>query len=920
MSLNVAEPRKFSPGKPDWLYYPTLESSDEDVRGYMDRQIAPLSHRRRYHTQRAALNLWFYLGRQWIEPRAQLAPGNGTYHFREIFRSSLAAFPRPVTNIIAPTVDNEVSRLGRKELVPDTSPSKNKPEWQAAARLAKEILTWEMAKEVWADKREELYMNLCIDAVAILRTSWDENDREKTLIAGPDVVRCPHCRAKFSSKNVPRAFASLGMPGDEGPIEMRHSETLRELPPKGEVTKSEKERYAQVEMTKCPFCEEARELEPYPVNEDEAGQKDAFGRPLGTLVPRGSGVIDPLSLHEYYPDNGGIQVEPREQECYHSMVVRPLEWVALRFPELGDDIKPEAPQNLMRQNPLYAEPMLSGAMGYNISTGLESFANHARFQEAVIRPQPHIPGLERGAIFYRMAEGTRVIRRELMVEVEGEEGKFKEIPRVKYHFARFKRIPKNFWGRTFVDDLVPVQRRLNELDSQVVDLRERGKPTMYLPKGTVIATRNDTQGSMIITEYDSPNPEWTPRDGMFPGVPITGNPYFQERGQIMEDAQRIGFPQDIEVGQAPGSVKTTSGLMLISEEASQKRAPRERGMARMFEGAFSHLLEMNWAFRKEDEAYEVLTEAGTYEFKSFTGTDLVGDIRVKMDARAGYDQTLYNKEAAAEALAQGLYRADTPDAIDKLLDLMKLPKDVNEGSGIQVRRAEMAWSDFMRLDQVEQPDYTAWDFVTFHAIFLKRWMSDECKIRQDEAGWEDVWTSLVTWEEKLATFDQMEMEAAPYKNVPPEEWDAVFAEGQKMVAQAKETYQAAMQSFNATNASGAEAMEGMVAPIQPPPPPPMEQFPPPPQMPFLPDALHQRIFEVWMRMAPELKTGAEAAETVEKLDIPAKGAEAMKELTLLLRIRSVIEACRMLAAPPPMMLPEEGGPPPEEAGPPAPPQ
>lgn len=920
MTLSVAEPRKFSPGKPQWLYYPTLESSDEDVRGYMDRQIAPLSHRRRYHTQRAALNLWFYLGRQWIEPRSQLTPGNGSYHFREIYRNSLAAFPRPVTNIIAPTVDNEIARLGRKELVPDTSAGQNKPEWQAAARLAKDILMWEMAKEIWADKREEIYMNFCTDAVSILRTGWDENDKEKTLVAHPGVSRCPMCKRKYASRNVPRGFQSLGMPGDDGPVEMQHAGTLRDVPLQGEMTKDQASRMAQVEMTKCPYCEKEQELEPYDVSEQEAGETDAFDRPMGLLVPRGTGTIDPISLHEYYPENGGIQVEPREQEIFHSMVVRPLEWIALRHPELGDDIKPEAPQNLMRQNPLYAEPILSGFLGYNVSTGLESFANHARFQEVVVKPQPHIPGLERGAVFHRMAEGNQVLRRELEVEVEGDDGKVHYVPRIKYHAARFKRIPKNFWGRSFVDDLVPIQRRLNELDAQVVDLRERGKPTLYMPKGTVIYTRDDVQGSMVFTEYDSPDPEWNIRDAIFPGVPITGNPYFQERNQILEDAQKVGFPQDIEVGMAPGSVKTTSGLMLISEEASQKRAPRERSLAGMFEGGFSHLLQMNWGFRKEDEAYEVLTESGTYEYQSFTGTDLIPDIRVKVNARAGYDQTLYNKEAAGEALDRGLYRADSPDAIDKILDQMKLPKDVNESSGIQVRRCEMAWSDFMRLNKIPDPDYTAWEFPTWHSIFLKRWMSDDSRIRQKEVGFDGVWTELVTWEEKLATFQQMEMEAAPYKDVPEDQWQRVFEEGQDMVAMAKAAYQKAVQSFTSTNASGAEANDGMASgSIQPPPPPPMEQFPPPPQIPFLPDALHLKIYEVWMRMMPQHKVGQEAAETTEKMDIPGRGAKAQLELDLLLRMRAVIEACRMLAMPPPMPMgpPPEGG---EEMGPPAPPQ
>lgn len=909
MTLSAAEPRKYAPGKPAWQYYPSLQDTDEDVRGYFDRQIAPLSHRRRYHTQRAALNLWFYLGRQWIEPRSELAPGNGAYHFRELYRNSLAAFPRPVTNIIAPTIDNEVSRLGRKELVPDTSAGKNKPEWQAAARLAKDILMWEMSKEIWADKREELYMNFNVDGIAVLRTGWDENEKEQTLVASPDVVRCPTCGRKYASRKIPRGFASIGMPGgEEGPIEMRHAETLREVPMQGEMSEGEAQRLAQVEMAVCPFCEEAEELQPYPVNEDEAASPDAFGRPMGLLVPRGTGTIDPISLHEYYPENGGIQIEPREQQVFHSQTVRPLEWIALRFPELGDEIRPEAPQNLMRENPLYAEPILSGYLGYNMSTGLESFANHARFQETVVLPQPHIPGLERGAVFRKMAEGNTVLRQELMVEVEGEDG-YKYVPRVKYHFARFRRIPKNFWGRTIIDDLVPIQRRLNELDAQVVDLRERGKPTMYLPKGSVIYSRDDIQGSMVYTEYDSPDPAWVPAQGIFPGVPITGNPYFQERNQILEDAQRVGYPQDIEVGMAPGSVKTTSGLMLISEESSQKRAPRERSLAEMFQAAFTHLLEMNWAFRKEDEAIEVMTEGGTYEFKSYTGTDLIGGIRVKVDPRAGYDQTLYNKEAASEALQMGLYRPDTPDAVDKLLDLMKLPKDVNEGVGIQVRRCEMAWSDFMRLNKVPDPDYSAWDFPTWHAIFLKRWMGDDCRIRQEEVGWDGIWTQLVTWEQKMATFDQMEAEVQMYKEVPPEQWAQVKAEGDRMVAQAKAAYEQALESFNKMGQTGAMAGAAGGAPpmgAAPPPPPPMEQFPDPPQMPFLPDALHQRIYAVWMRMMPEHQVGQEAAQTVASMDVPGQGAEAQLELDLLLRMRAVVEACRLLGQPQMPAAPPEG--------------
>lgn len=911
--LAEAAPRTSAKGKPEWLYLPTMESTDEDVRGYMMTQIEPNSHRRRYHTQRAALNLWFYLGRQWIEPRSQLAPGNGSYHFREIYRNSLAAFPRPVTNIIAPSVDNEVARLGRKELVPDTSPAKNKPEWQAAARLGKDLLMWEMAKQIWAEKRDELYLSFVIDAVTCLRTAWDENERDRTLVASPDTVHCPVCGRKYASKTIPRSLATLGMPPEMeglGPVEMRHSDSLSPFEETGEASAMHPKGIARVNMQHCPYCEKAVELQPYPVNEDEAGKQDVFGRPMGLLVPTGSGEIDPISLHEYYPENGGIQIEPREQVIFHSMMVRPLEWIALRYSELGDEIRPEAPQDMIRMNPLYAEPILSGVLGYNVSTGMESFRNHARFQECVVLPQPHIKGLERGAIFHRMSQGQKILRKELMVEVEGDEGKYKYVPRISYHFARFKRIPRNFWGRTFVDDLIPIQRRLNELDAQVVDLRERGKPSMYMPKGTTIATRDDVQGSMVLLEYDSPDPGWQPGSSLFPGVPITGNPYFQERNQIMQDAQAVGFPQDIEMGQSPGSVKTTSGLMLISEEASQKRAPRERSLALMFEGAFTHLLQMNWAFRKEDEAYEVQTEAGTYEQKSFTGTDLVGDIKVKVNARAGYDQTLYNKEAAAEAMDRGLYTVDGPDARDKLLDLMKLPKDVNEGANIQIRRAEMAWSDFMRLKKLPEPDYTMFDFPTWHQIFTKRWMDDNCYALQQEVEFAAVWTELVTWEQKLQQMEEAELQFEAYKNVDPAEWQSVYQQGSAAVEEAKRAYEQAMIRFNQVSVS---SMQAQAAPPMPPEPPPMDQFPqpPPPEFTFLPDALHERLYEAWKRMLPQLQLGLEAAATTEQLGIPNQPeAERMTDLDRLLRMRAIIEAFRMLAAPPPMPMGPEGEMPP----------
>ncbi len=892
-----------APQKDTWISLPTMHSSDEDIRGWIDRHMNIMSHRRRYHTQRAALNLWFYLGRQWIEARAELASGNGVYHFTEVYRNSLAAFPRPVTNIIAPAVDNEVARLGRKEFVPDAQPGQNKPEWMAAARLATDILDWEMGKSLWAQKREDLAFNLLIDAVSIMRTWWDENQTELSLISSGETSVCPGCNSKFASREVPRSFATLAAPTAQGPYDMLHKETLRDVEEgPGEASALHPKGIKQVEITVCPFCQEMNELQSYPLNEEEASEEDAFGRRLGMLVPTGETAIEAVSLHEYFPENGGINVEPHEQNINQQTSIRSLEYIALRYPEFEKELRPEEPRELIRYNPIYSEPLLSGYMGYNLSTGYESYYNHAKLREIVIQPHPHIRGLEEGAIF--ASAGEQVTKKPLMVTVDGAAGQHK-IPKVKYHFARFKRWPKNFWSRTVVDELVPIQRRLNELDAQMIDIRERGKPNMWLPEGTTLYTRDDVQGSFTCIYYDPSDPNWNPQQGLYPGQPIAGSPYMSERDNTLRDAQMVGAPQDIEVGQAPGSVKTTSGLMLLDEAASTKRGPRERSLTLMFESGFSHVLEMNWAFRKEDVTYSIQREGGIYEQKTYTGTDLLGAMRVKMTAKAGYDQAIYNKEAAAEALQMGLVQLTSPDQIDRMLELMKLPKDLNERQHLQVLRAEEAWSDFIHERHIHTPDQTIEHPVTWYSVLGKRWFSDECVILQRTSGWQDLIPDIETWEEVKSQIEVLEIAQKPiYGPAPPDQWGSIFEEGDKLVTKAKEDYDKSTESYSKAVASAPPGAEGADIPERPT-KPIMDKFPKPPEEGFLPQAMHQRIYEVWMRMLPKLRPAMTAA-VGEDAQGKRPGPKTKKLLDLrdLLQMRAVIESYRLA------VMQAAGGPPP----------
>jgi hypothetical protein len=883
----------------DWIdRLVTMNSSEVAAKDYISRHLNPWSPRRRWNTQRAALNTWFYWGRQWIEAIGELVPTAGAYTFRELYRSGLGTFKRPVTNIVAPAVDNEASRLGRKELIPDVRASKNRPEWVAAANLARDIARFEMEKLLWADKREQINLNLCLEATAIARTFWDEDQHDAVFLAQPDAMQCPGCERLFSSPVVPRSFATLGIPPEEeggGIREMHHKESLVDFEEEGEASAMHPEGIPRVRMQHCPFCPEPIRLEGYDVSEDEAFEDgDAFKRPLGLKCPRGMANIEVVNVHEYYPGNTGIGIEPIEAKVHHQMVVKPLEQILSRWPELDGRIYPEDPTTLLRLNPMFNEPIFWQMAGAGQSDGytatIETYDRHARVREVIVEPVPGFPGLEDGAWIVQVCD--ELLMQPLCVTVKTPEGP-KKVPRVKYAFARFKRIPNYFYGRTFVDDILPIQRRLNELDAQWTDLRERGVPTIWTPMNTEMYTKEESEGSLRVVMYDSPNPAWNPQQAIFPGIPLTGNAYAQERQNTFSDAQQVGAAQDIEMGRGTGGPKTTSGLMLLSEEAAQKRGPRERSLAGMFQTLWQHHLDLTWAFRKEKAVVEV-GEAGStvFEKKEYVGEDLMGGVRVRVDTRAGYDITLYNKEATGEALQMGLIDPSKPAVKDKVLDLMQLPKDLAEGEGIQIQRAEMAWSDFVTEKLVPIYDESLFDPVVWFEVLGKRWMEDVNYMRLRSVGFEEIIERLTGWEEAMAQEEQKDAQQKMiYGSHPPEQWPTLY-ERQSAIDQAN--YEAQVAAV--------EAMGGM-------PPPVPKPTQPPPTDGFLPMNTARRIYTVWKRMLPVLNNAEAATEIAENLDISTKAIENLKEIDRLLQMRAVIEAAKRLASPPAEM----GAPPPEEA-------
>jgi hypothetical protein len=859
-----------------WI--PRQDSSDEDKKAFVRKIIDDKAQFRRWTMLRFARNGWFYRGRHWIlEPRELRAGSTGQYYFAETRRRTENGddVPMPVSNMIGPAVDNEVARLGRREYEAQTETGKGTPDEMNAARVAKDYLEWSHRVKKWPAIREAIGYDLSRLGTATLKTCWDESTDDLYRIGVTTAVKCASCPTVLSSPMVPNVdlaglknaeYSGTGEeeePAPAGQAKLNVCPTCDMPHDPGEITEGP-EGLVQGEPQPRP---DLIALQPYDVGEEEAENGiDALGRPLGEDVPRGDSYYEVVSQFDLFPEGGGMGVECDAVKIMGQRTVKGLDWIEARVPEWAGKLVKEQAVDLMRSHPTFGERGFSGGVSAE-----STYPNHAFFEEVHIEPMG-LAGLEKGLSIIKC--GDNIQSRPLCVEVQKPDGKTAMIRRVKYQTAVCKRIEGEFWGRTEVDDLIPLNRRLNRLDCQVEMLREGGIVTLWLPSDVELYPRDDVDGPFKMMEYDGPQ-GWTPKDAQVNADPLTGTAYMPEREAILADMQKAGFPPDISLGIGKLNDLNTSALMLVSEESAVKRGPRERGLIAMFESAWTHDLELTWAFRKEDTELEVLNEAGRAERKSFVGADILGQCQVTVTKSAGYDQTIYKKEAVKEAIEAQALVLDTPLKRMKYFELANLPQDMNEDEEIQVKQAESAWSTFLGKGAVPALDPSIQDHFIRFQVFGKRWQGDECTEMREGCNFDEtVLPAIYGWEQKLAQVDRQEAVTRPiYGNQDPATWPAVEAQGKALLA--------AKAKFDTPPPQDPR--------MPPQPPPPAPTFPPAPTQPFLPEAQDRRIYAFWRRL---LGQAVQDAPTPAEAGLPSQ--QPTNQLVTLLKMRAVIEAHRQL--------------------------
>lgn len=817
----------------DPLRVPAIDEEEARILEFRDRWFSKYNIYRVRRLEQMALNHHYLLGRQWIELDTEiLIEGTRGFQFRQISTEEQHDIPRPVTNVIAPSVEVEISALGKRKLVPKVIPLSRDPRVEAATKVSNDVLEDRLRANEWPSRRSEVTLSTVLYGTGIIKTWWDETYADSMAVGSTEAVSCPQCGMKLSS---PR-LGIADIPED--------FDTSNASPVEGDAE--------SVEVTNCPHCNVP--MEPYMVGEDETSDVDAVGKPLGNIIPKGFPRMEVVSPFDLYVENSGIGISPENCRIWGQCTPRSLDWIEERFPEkfAEDVIKPEDPDELMASHPLLGDWDLLGRYSAVYDTNIYDY--HANVYEIYCDKT------------FKFPKGRAIIvcGDEILYngDLYRDIGK-KEVKLVSFSAARYKVRPKEFFGRGLVDDLISPQNRLNGIDSQIIEARERlGNPNI-----------------MVTEAMDLQGPEWNERGGgaiwrynIDPLGPNARPDYFgdklfdtavyQERDRIKSDIKELAGPQDIEIGAAPKNITTTSGLQLLGEAAERRRGEREDALTHMFEASWEHLLELECVLRAEDSTYQQETEGGSWEEKQFNREMLMGQSKVKIEKQAEVDKSLMQREATREAQADGLYRLDSQLAIKRILELRGLPTDVNEDLNFQVDLAKKKWVEFVDEGLIPTIDPSIDDFrIHFQALgtFL---LGDEGQRIAKDAGWPQILKVIAGWEWELSRNEAIDAQSKElYGTTNLEEARNKYTEMYASYAQAKQA-EASMQQSAVKAGMPAPPPSGMQPPIEP--------F-------FLPPDKADRVLYIWTN-----KLGQQ-------------GIQLAPEQMPFVQFRAVVDAYRLLA-------------------------
>lgn len=212
-------------------------------------------------------------------------------------------------------------------------------------------------------------------------------------------------------------------------------------------------------------------------------------------------------------------------------------------------------------------------------------------------------------------------------------------PLVDFHNIR---VPGRFHSMSTTEHLIQPQNEYNKARQQLIQHRDvLSVPQWVAEEGSLARSvvRNEA-GDILEYKRGKPRPE-------LQNPPALGDAQLVTGQQATTDMQVIAAFSDASLGQMPQGARSGNAVQMLQERDQLVTAPTTGQLERQYAKFGSHLLKLEWKFRKYPSAIQLYGESRQADIRYFKGEDLNGNCRVTV--RPG-SMTPKSKAATIELL------------------------------------------------------------------------------------------------------------------------------------------------------------------------------------------------------------------------------------------------------------------------------
>lgn len=613
-------------------------------------------------------DLAFLEGIQWIEYSEQSR--------RFTKWNAPSWFPTPVDNQVGPRVLGMQARLVKSKptgrVRPNTPDAKNREGAKVAEQIAghiDDVVDEDSLRDnasliaagtgtvifydVWNPQAGQM---LSIPRMTVKRTpamkpiaTDDQGHEAPAALAG---TPCPQCQ------QAQQAALAQGVPPDQ-------------VPPPPTLQASQKQ---HVLPDGTPAFDVSQEPE---LDED--------GEPAVDQVRQGEITSQVKMLFNFYWDPKARDLD--EARWCGELCYTDLDWIDENFPDQGPYVAEEAGADTSS----YYEASLTALVGPSIQGTAHYGGGQNLVHGAVMRVYQEKPSQD-----YPKGVWAIVANGVLLYPPENEDGELdcalpiqdaQGVPTGEFNYTEFKYdiAVGRFPGRTPLDDMVPLQRKLNGIDAQVLMNRKTLlNPWVLAPKGSGLVPGQVAMRPAATIVYNFVGIGQAPQ--VVKGEPLP-NSIYEERTKAEQSMDRLAQGEPMDKSAAPAGMKSGVALNFMREKAEEEQSPRLGRWARCMAKRKRKQLLLAQQHYREPRAIKLLGTGKEWEVHYWQGSDLAGNTDITIDPGTVIPRSQAIKtQLIFDAAEQHLIDFSDPQQKQKALEILGL-QDFETEIGPDMRRA-----------------------------------------------------------------------------------------------------------------------------------------------------------------------------------------------------------------------------------------